>query len=569
MANLVGFIFISPEFLVGWYSNQRVLFQGQKIFLPEVSILQTTPMDGINFLIQPDNREVPMRLIVTSLTIIASLGQVACGVSESSSQSRVNSVQRSVTVDTGNTLRDILEYDSIKDACALYWAQLDEKDQPKPDADSEELQINKIKCGKWLFIGWETSGKMPLPQILFDAIERSWPERVGRKFAKLGFLENPEDPSGLPLGIAKSTTKYTGMPSVNVTCAACHIGQLPDGRFAVGAPNTELHLSEFNLMSYYPLFAAMHKSSREKLPVEIQNYYIQLEKTERRRITGGNSGIDWSNVVFKYSKLLRWIGVGPKGLPDAEFVVMPPDRDLKSWLNGRPGVFNPGAPMLTLQIDDVPNLSIPQLWGITGYEQDFNSGKAAPLGQTTKYASLEKFISSAFVYSYQDLSLVRPKHVEPLAAYIRQLKTPQIKKSIPLNAIQSGHHLFEVQCRSCHDGAHGESTRLYPAEMTQTHPSLASPRTNYRATTPIAQLIDQLSQQLAADLSPQPSGIRSRRLTGIWSRKNLMIDGSFESIDDLFCLNDSRKTASSPHQNLCSILTPNEKNALKAYLQTL
>jgi hypothetical protein len=526
-------------------------------------------MDGGNFLRQPDIQEERMSRILKYAATLSILAHTGCGVSNVHSLSSINSAALPATSDIGNSLSDVLEINTIKDSCAQYWSQLNENDQPNRETDPDELQTNKIRCGKWLFIGWETSGKMPLPRILFDAVERSWPERVGKNFEKLGFLSNPQDPSGLPVGIAKSTTRYTGMPSVNVTCAACHVGQLPDGRYAVGAPNTKLHLSEFNLMSYYPLFAAMHSKDREKLPAKALKYFNELEKTERRRVAGGDRGIDWSNVVFKYSKLLRWLGIGPKGLPDAEFVVMPPDRDLNSWLEGRPGVFNPGAPMLTLQVNDVPNLSIPQLWGITGYERDFNSGKTAPLGQTTKYASLEKFVSSAFIYAYQDLALVRPRHVEPLAAYLRQLKSPRSPEILSAIGVQKGEQTFNAQCKSCHDGSHGESTRLYPSAATMTHPALESPRSNYKATTPIAQLIYELSNQLAAELSPQPTGIRSRRLTGIWSRQDLMIDGSVENLNDLFCISEKRKIETSPHQDLCSDVSAEQKNNLIAYLKNL
>jgi len=510
-----------------------------------------------------------MRKIFTLLLLFPTLQLISCGSPQDSLESHALSFSSETTTDVGDTLKDILEYSNIKDSCSLYWSLLNENDQPKHDADPRVLEASKIKCGKWLFIGWETSGKMPLPKILFDAIERSWPDRVGTNFEKLGFLKNSEDPSGLPLGIAKSTTRYTGMASVNVTCAGCHIGQLPDGRFAVGAPNTNLHLSEFNLMSYYPLFAAMHRETREQLPSKVQEYYNELEKTERKRITGGDRGIDWSNVVFKYSTLLRWLGIGPKGLPDAQFVVMPPDRDLKSWLNGRPGVFNPGAPMLTLQVDDVPNLSIPQLWGVTGHEEDYLKEKVAPLGQTTKYASLEKFVSSAFIYAYQDLSLVRARNVEPLAAYLRQLKRPITKESISFIATQKGLTLYNSRCRDCHNGVAGESTRLYPASLVGTHRSLESPRDNYSATTPIAKLIYDLSEQLSAELKPQPRGIRSRRLSGVWSRKNLMIDGSVEDLNDLFCTQSERRFSQSPHQDLCQSFNQDEKDAIISYLKTL
>jgi mono/diheme cytochrome c family protein len=248
---------------------------------------------------------------------------------------------------------------------------------------------------------------------------------------------------------------------------------------------------------------------------------------------------------------------------------MPPERDLKSWLNGRPGVFNPGAPMLTLQVEDVPNLSIPQIWGISGFEQEYLSGRAAPLGQTTKYASLEKFVASAFVYAYQDLSLVRPRHVQPLVAYLRRLKAPINLEEQDPQTVRRGAQLFEQNCVSCHNGATGESTRLFSSQTVGTHPSLESPRDNYVATTPIAKLVDDLSRQLAAELQPQPRGIRSRRLAGVWARKNLMIDGSVEDLSDLFCVGAERVRLNTPHQDLCSAFSRIQREELLTYLKTL
>lgn len=507
-------------------------------------------------------------LLKLTAPMLSALVFSACGHNTASSLASRQTLQTNITHDSGTTLKEILQYEKTQAACPEYWTLLDENDKPIASADPQKLYELEVLCGKWMFIGWETSGKMPLPEILFDAMERSWPERVGQNFSNLGFLANPSDPSGRPLGIARSTTRYTGMPSVNVTCAACHVGQLPDGRFAIGAPNTKLHLSEFNLMSYYPLFAAMHNKDRDKLPADVKNYYLVLERSERRRIGNGERGIDWSNIVFKYSTLLRWIGVGPKGLPDAQFVVMPPERDMKSWMNGRRGVFNPGAPMLTIQLDDVPNLSIPQLWGISGHEADFQAGKVAPVGQTTKYSSLEKFISSAFIYAYQDLELVRPRHVNPLVSFLRQLKAPKTLESIPMTVAESGQTLFAENCKSCHDGVAGESTRLYSSSLVGTHPSLENPRENYVATTPIAKLVDSLGEQLKAELRPQPRGIRSRRLAGVWSRQDLMIDGSVENLDDLFCLNKPRLRSESPHGELCEKLTAQEKSSLIAFLKT-
>jgi mono/diheme cytochrome c family protein len=510
-----------------------------------------------------------------TLILLPSLATVlvSCG-KDPDSASRLNILsQNSLTIDVGDSLEQIVESDRLKPACAAYQAMLDNNDAPLPGSNPKVLREKEILCGKWMFLSWETSGKLPLPELLFQAIQRSWPDRVGPHFEKLGFLPNPSDPAHRPLGIARSTTRYTGLPSVNVTCAACHVGQLPDGRFAIGAPNTRLDLSTFNLMSYYPLYLAMLDKERKKLPPRVYDFYKELERTERRRIGGNGSMIDWSNAVFKYSKLLHILHIGPKGLPDAQFVVMPPERDLLSWINGRPGVFNPGAPMLTLQREGVPNLSIPQIWNISGHEEDFNSGRVAPLGQTTKYASLEKFVSSAIIYAYQDLSLVRPRFIRPLVSFLRQLKAPRPQTTnlqMRSAAVQVGQSLFSHQCVQCHNGASGETTRLYPAESVGTPKALENARDGYKATTPIAELIDNLSRKLGAEISPQPAGIRSRRLSGIWTRKDLMIDGSIESLEELFCVGGQvRKTDNTPHQDLCRSFNDDEKRALIIYLRTL
>lgn len=509
-------------------------------------------------------------LFFVALFFTISCGRSAYQTSDSRIASLGSSLSASVTHDVGATLEEILERERTEPACGKYWSLLDSTDVPRAGADLLEVQRQEVLCGKWMFLSWETSGKLPLPEILFDAIARSWPERVGKGFEKLGFLPNPKDPAGRPLGIARSTTRYTGMPSVNVTCAACHVGRLPDGRFAIGAPNTNLDLSTFNLMSYYPLYASMLDPDREKLPAPVRAFFAELERTERKRVVGGKYGIDWSNLVFKYSKMLHMLNIGPKGLPDAKFVVMPPERDLMSWINGRAGVFNPGAPMLTLQREGVPNLSIPQIWGISGNEEDYLQGRAAPLGQTTKYASLEKFVSSAIVYAYQDLNLVRPRHVRPLVSFMRQLRAPQRLKAASPELLQTGRDVFNRSCAQCHDGAAGESTRLYSAETVGSPVALEDARAGYRATTPIAKLIDDLSKSLSADLNPQPSGIRSRRLAGIWVRRDLMIDGSVEDLDDLFCVKrGERKIQTSPHADLCTSFDAHGKTALMEFLRTL
>lgn len=65
--------------------------------------------------------------------------------------------------DVGSSIAEILEYESIRPACDNYWAMLDENDNAIPNSNPQHLRELEVKCGKWLFLGWETSGKMPLP----------------------------------------------------------------------------------------------------------------------------------------------------------------------------------------------------------------------------------------------------------------------------------------------------------------------------------------------------------------------------------------------------------------------
>lgn len=474
----------------------------------------------------------------------------------------------SLTHDVGESISEIFEYEKTSRACSQYWNLLDKNDQPLPGTPIDLLNELEIYCGKWLFLSWETTGKLPLPELLIQALERSWPERIGKNFENLGFLPNPYDKKR-PLGIVPSTTKYTGLPSVNIACSACHVGQLSDGRYAIGAPNNRLDMSQFNLMSYYPIFATMSAEERSKLNKQVYQYYLTLEKTEKRRILNGNGGIDWSNVIFKYSALLRWLHIGAKGLPDAQFVVLPPERDLLSWINGRPGVFNPGAPMLTIQREGVPNISIPQIWGVTGHEDEFLRGETAPVGQTTKYASLEKFAADAFIYAYQDASLARPRNIKPLVRYLRQIRAPKTREVLRSDLVAKGKTIFTENCLSCHDGKFGESTKLYRTWEVDSIKALEDPRVGYIATTPIAKLIASLSDTLAARLEPAPVGIKSRRLTGIWARQNLMTHGSIDSLNMLLCLHSERPKDALTHHDICLNHSHSERQALSQFLKTL
>ncbi len=64
-------------------------------------------------------------------------------------------------------------------------------------------------------------------------------------FENFGFIKDPgnREPFGLPIGLGRSVVDK----SIDATCALCHSGRLPTGKFKLGMPNTELNLGQFLL----------------------------------------------------------------------------------------------------------------------------------------------------------------------------------------------------------------------------------------------------------------------------------------------------------------------------------
>jgi hypothetical protein len=80
------------------------------------------------------------------------------------------------------------------------------------------------------------------PAEFFLRLMRDEPEVFGDQFARFGFVRDPDD--DLPVGFKRGTSD----PSrVRETCALCHVGELPDGRLWIGAPNLRLDFGRFTV----------------------------------------------------------------------------------------------------------------------------------------------------------------------------------------------------------------------------------------------------------------------------------------------------------------------------------
>lgn len=80
------------------------------------------------------------------------------------------------------------------------------------------------------------------PADFMLGLMRDEPAVFGNQFESFGFVPDPDDdfPVGFKRGIVDSTR-------VHETCALCHVGELPDGRLWIGAPNTRLDIGRFRV----------------------------------------------------------------------------------------------------------------------------------------------------------------------------------------------------------------------------------------------------------------------------------------------------------------------------------
>src|SRR4051812_32774849 len=127
----------------------------------------------------------------------------------------------STLTDVSADLDAVLEHGALAGACDRYRAG---------DATA------RLLCGKSMFF-YESFGTGGVPTVLVQFLVDHFPDEIGPGFGKLGMIADPASSTHLPLGLAPTVRLGGTIDAVAFTCASCHFAQLPDGRYAVGAPN--------------------------------------------------------------------------------------------------------------------------------------------------------------------------------------------------------------------------------------------------------------------------------------------------------------------------------------------
>lgn len=477
-----------------------------------------------------------------------------------------------VTTDVGS-LREVIEREKTQGACERHFARLDARTEKFRAGAGQEAGARRdlVLCGKHLFFNLPFPSDTAVPENLLRALFDVFPDVTGPAMTKLGFRENPDEP-GMPLEFPLIPSTKTGPVQLltgkvrTMTCVACHMGQLPDGKFSVGMPNEKLDLATFSKLTQYPLWLTGTESERRDEKVwtkESQGYFTALRDKSK-------GVFHTSRIMLDLADTMGFLGAGG-AVRDAAGQDPVPLSDQRSFFLAKPGQLNPSSPMLSEPHVDVYESS-PGIWDMAHHEGE-PMGEPY-LGRITSARSLEEFVRQAYVYTTLRTDFSTPKWVDPLAAYVRTLRTPKAPTADSAADRAAGTSLFARDCASCHNGYRGATLEVQPLDAAGT--PLAFDRLFENYTPPTRQSKQALEGLQKVGMLPlHRKGIKSRRFDGLWVRSKLGYNGAIEGLDHLLCLNgQTRKTldrsiptADSTHAELCTNYTPQERQHLKAYLR--
>ena len=134
-------------------------------------------------------------------------------------------------VDVDRDLARSRSWKSIEDACKQY-----------RDGDHSEQLDCAVVNGCSFMRALERSG---IPSHLLEFFQHWYQPYFGPSFSSMGFVPNPNSNDSMPIGLSESTQRMGSIKVHAFTCASCHFGQMPDGRYAVGYPNNQLDYGRF------------------------------------------------------------------------------------------------------------------------------------------------------------------------------------------------------------------------------------------------------------------------------------------------------------------------------------
>ncbi len=439
----------------------------------------------------------------------------------------------SLTHDLDTDASHVLEPEVLRGAC----------DAVKAGATD---RLTRLRCGKWMFF-YETFGTIGIPTVLLEFNQKFYGDFFQPGFASMGWVPDPASAKGMPLGLQPSTGKLGTVATSAFTCAACHFGKLPDGRYAVGYANSQLDYGKFIATLGAGLSLGLNANDPKIHPMirSMMGPAVTTAKAKPGYLT---------ESALTGLTLLGAGNVASNTLDDQE-----------RMLNLRSGTMD----FLTKPLleDGVWTVSrIISLWNLPTAEQRSLAGMPHEmLSWNGAVRSLDDFVAG-FVVIGAGAAEWTPARLAPLNEYVLSLRAPPSLAVQSAALIEEGAQLFVRQgCSSCHAGPSGEGPRVFSFTDIETDAQYANIYNPDANGVPCCGF---------GDASTVSRGVKAPRMAGLFSQTRLLHNGSVGSLDELFCrLPRSSDTSlgqrSTGHQQTCTSLTDGEKSALIEYLRSL
>lgn len=425
----------------------------------------------------------------------------------------------------------ILEHGALAGACDRYRAgQTDHK--------------TLVTCGKWMFF-YETFGTAGVPAAIVKFLTSKFPDELGLGFSKLGMIEDPSSADHLPLGLAPTAPMSGNIEAMAFTCASCHFAQLPDKRYAVGAPNHEYDYGRHILdITLAPTLGLGMGNAADHHPDAVAKVQPVLDKLSGSLTLKGQFGLALLPLAsVKQPGLTKEIegqyASWPKGTLD--FVIAP------------------------LPVDDHAHVvgKMMALWGLPRAQEIASSGMSnALLAWAGSTPTLDEFLRGFALLG--GVAAPSDAALRPLLEYLYSLRAPANPKPPAAAAVAAGAQLFKTKgCAACHDGPRGSGKRAYKFSEVGTDPALGG------------WLDPGLTGDACCGIQIKPGqlthGVKSPRMVGLWTFGRFLHNGALSSLEQLFCLEPRPAVGEAPlrtdgHSFTCDGLTTDEKKSLMAYV---
>ena len=412
---------------------------------------------------------------------------------------RAEESQAQGLTNTDLSLEKVLEYGALDNACELY-------------AEHPSDEDLKLLCGKAMFF-YEGFDGLGIPQPLFDFINTKFPDEIGIGFTEYGMILDPYSEHQRPIGYGAGAP-LGSVETLAYSCASCHFGQLPDGRYSVGKANYEYDAGkQFLALMLLPNAIMPGFNDAEHDPDA-----IAIISPMRQKIQD-----DWGMFAELGWNLLPLLWESDMSAAQVSIEV---EKAYASWRPGTMDVFIPPLP-----IDDEVHVvsKIPTIWDMPTREEqeEYEMNNGAMLSWNGASPTIDHFVSGFIALSGSDTWDIAD--VEPLLAYLETLQAPKIQQELNLDAVERGRAIFFDQCIDCHQGFRGSSIETFSFDEIGTDDQM-----KYIMDPDLDGVV---TSGLDAEASHE---IKAPRLSGVWSKTRLLHNGSVDSLEELFCLEGER-----------------------------